>query len=394
MNASGKVFDRPDAVWAEIDLSAIAHNTRALRRLLRPSVRLLVAVKANGYGHGAEQVAQTALKNGATDLGVARLAEGIALRQAGITAPILILGYTPAVHVEQLLTYQLVPTVFSLQNAHDLAAGAARTGRVLPIHIKIDSGMGRLGLPCDGLHCETDGSTLEAVIAISRLRGIRLQGIFTHFATADQSDLELARKQFERFEHLLAGIEAGGLHIPLRHAANSGAIIQMPETHLSMVRAGISVYGLYPSAEVDRSAIALRPALSLKAPIIHLKRVPAATCISYGCTYRTTSAATIATVPVGYADGYRRGLSNKGVMLAGGMRVPIVGRVCMDLTMIDVSRVPGAKVGDEVVLIGRQNDAVISAEEVAATLDTINYEVVAGLTGRVERVYLEDESVK
>jgi alanine racemase len=387
-------FDRLHAVWAEIDLSAIAHNTRELRRLLQPSVRLLAAVKANGYGHGAVQVARAVLRNGATDLGVARLEEGIALRQAGITAPILILGYTPAVHVQQLLTHQLVPAVFNVQNAHELAAGAAKAGQVLPIHIKIDSGMGRLGLPCDGLHCETAGSTLKAVLAISRLRAIQLQGIFTHFATADQSDLELARKQFGRFEHLLAGIEAGGLHIPLRHAANSGAIMQMPETHLEMVRAGISVYGLYPSAEVARSAIALRPALSLKAPIIHLKRVPAGTCISYGCTYRTSAAATIATIPVGYADGYHRGLSNRGFMLTGGMRVPIVGRVCMDLTMIDVSRVPGAKVGDEVVLIGRQNDAVIGAEEVAATLDTINYEVVAGLTGRVKRVYVKDEGEK
>jgi alanine racemase len=394
MNAAPKVCDHSHAVWAEIDLAAIAHNTRELRRLLRPPVRLLAAVKANGYGHGAEQVARVALRNGATDLGVARIAEGIALRRAGISAPILILGRTSGVYAQQLMTYRLIPSVFSVQNAHELAAGALKAGQVLPVHIKIDSGMGRLGLPCDGLHSGADGSTLEAVLAISRLQGIQLEGIFTHFATADQADLGYARKQFAHFEHLLAGIEAAGLHIPLRHAANSGAIMQMPETHLDMVRAGISVYGLYPSAEVDRSAIALRPALSLKAPIIHLKHVPAGTCISYGCTYRTPAAAIIATVPVGYADGYRRGLSNKGAMLAGGMRVPIVGRVCMDLTMIDVSRVPGAKVGDEVVLIGRQNDAVISAEEVAATLDTINYEVVAGLTERVKRVYVKDESIK
>lgn len=380
-------------VWAEIDLSAIAHNTRELRRRLRPAVRLLAAVKANGYGHGAQQVARTVLQSGATDLGVARITEGIALRQAGIGAPILILGFTPAVHTEQLLAHRLVPSVFSLRNARELAAAAERTGQALPVHLKIDSGMGRLGLPCDGLHCDADGSSVKAILDIARLKGIRIEGIFTHFAAADHADLQHARKQFGRFENLLAGIEAAGLHIPIRHAANSGAIMQMPEAHLEMVRGGISIYGLYPSAEVNRSAVRLRPALSLKSAVIHLKRVPAGTCISYGCTYRTPQPTTIATVPVGYADGYRRGLSNRGVMLAGGVRVPIVGRICMDLTMIDVGRVSKIDIGDEVVLLGRQKDAFLGADEVAAALDTINYEIVAGLTDRVVRVYVGEENV-
>ncbi|RJQ80100.1 MAG: alanine racemase [Desulfobacteraceae bacterium] len=377
-------------VWAEIDLSAIAHNTRELRRLLQSSVRLLVAVKANGYGHGAEQVARTALRHGATDLGVARITEGLALRRAGISAPILIFGYTPAHDTQQLLERRLVPSIFSLQNAREIGAAAASTGQTLPVHVKVDTGMGRLGLPCDGLPNEMDGGAVQAILEMSRIKGIQVQGVFTHFATADHADLHYARRQLECFMRLLAGIEVSGLKIPLRHAANSGAILQMPETHMDMVRAGISVYGLYPSAEIDRSVIHLRPALSLKSAIIHLKRVPAGTCISYGCTYRTPGPTTIATVPVGYADGYRRGLSNKGFMLARGTRVPVVGRVCMDLTMIDVGRVTDIQVGDEVVLIGRQMDGFIAAEEVAAALDTISYEVVAGLTERVARVYLDE----
>jgi alanine racemase len=376
------------AVQAEIDLSAIAGNVRELRRLLRPSVRLLAAVKANGYGHGAEQVARTALRSGATDLGVARLAEGVALRKAGISAPILILGYTPESDAGLLVSHDLVPTVFSVQNAHALAAAAAKAGRTLPVHIKIDSGMGRLGFPCDGLHCEKDGSALRSVLEIAGIEHLQVQGIFTHFAAADHADVRHARQQFERFTRLLTVIESAGLHIPLRHAANSGAILQLPETHLDMVRAGISIYGLYPSNEVDARIVRLRPALTLKSDIVHLKCVPAGTAISYGSTYRTPAPTTIATVPAGYADGYRRGLSNKGVMLVRGMRAPIVGRICMDLTMIDVGHIPEVKVGDEVVLIGRQKQAVITADEIAAALDTINYEVVAGLTERVARIYL------
>jgi alanine racemase len=377
-------------LWAEIDLAAIAHNVRELRRITRPSTRLLVAVKANGYGHGAEQVARTALRHGATDLGVARISEGIALRRGGISAPILIFGYTPAACVNDLLVHQLVPTVSCLQNARDLNAAAAQGGRRLPVHIKIDTGMGRLGFACDGLHGQEPGQAQQAIREMARMPHLTLEGIFTHFAGADQADLRHAARQFELFTRLTATLAADEIHFTLRHAANSGAILQMPETHLDMVRAGIAVYGLYPSSEVDRVNIALKPALALKANIVHLKQVPGETCISYGCTYRTSRPTTIATVPVGYADGYRRGLSNIGYMLVAGRPARIVGRVCMDLTMIDVGLDSQARVGDEVVLIGRQQGAVISAEEMAATLGTIHYEVVAALTERVPRVFLNE----
>ncbi|MDA8138107.1 MAG: alanine racemase [Desulfobacteraceae bacterium] len=375
--------------WAEIDLSAIAHNVRELRRVTNPGARLMVAVKANGYGHGAVPTARIALANGATDVGVARMEEGIALRRVGISAPVLVFGYTPAQHVPQLIAYQLTPAVYSLEHAQALSAAALAAGQQLPIHVKVDTGMGRLGLPCDELRLAGLPQAGEEIIRVAALKGVRLQGIFTHFATADHADLGYARAQFERFQKLLAELKSAGCVTPLRHAANSGAIMQLPETHLDMVRAGISVYGLYPSGEVNRATIDLKPAMTLKSTIIQLKQVPAGACISYGCTYKTPAPTTIATVSVGYADGYSRGLSNKGTMLAGGCRAPIVGRVCMDLTMIDVGRIPNVSVGDEVVLVGCQGETEISADEVAATLGTINYEVVSALTERVERIYIK-----
>jgi alanine racemase len=226
------------------------------------------------------------------------------------------------------------------------------------------------------------------VAQLDRLPKLKLKGLFSHFATADSGDKNFAQRQFRRFEACLEALAEGGLRPPLCHMANSGAIIDLPATHLDMVRAGISVYGLYPSDEVMRARIDLRPALSLKARIIHLKQVPPGTPVSYGCTWRAEREATIATIPIGYADGYSRGLSNRGMMLVGSRRVPIVGRVCMDLTMVDVTEVKGVKPGDEAVLVGRQGAAEISADEVAAWNNTINYEVVAALTARVPRVYL------
>lgn len=381
------VQERPHLLWAEIDLAAIGHNVAELRRITRPSARLLVAVKANAYGHGAVPVARTALAHGATDLGVARIDEGIALRRAGIDAPILIFGHTPAGRAAQLIEHRLVPTLFGPESARELSAAAQALGKTLPIHIKIDTGMGRLGVPCDDLRSPGNGGDLAEILQIAGLPGLRVEGLFTHFATADHADLAFARLQLDRFLRLSRQAEAGGLTGAVRHAANSAAIMRMPDSHLGMVRAGIAVYGLYPSADVDRASLALKPALSLKATLVHLKQVPAGTSISYGRTYTTPAPTTIATVPVGYADGYNRGLSNKGIMLVGGCRVPIVGRVCMDLTMLDVGCVPNVRLGDEVVLIGRQGHETIGADEVATLLGTINYEVVSALTERVARVY-------
>jgi alanine racemase len=372
-------------LWAEIDLAAIANNISALKSLLPAETILLVAVKANGYGHGAVEVAQTAMVSGADYLGVARPGEGIALREAGIAAPILIFGYSPPEMAADLAGYQLEQCIYDRQSAHQMAAALEGCEAPLAVHLKVDTGMGRLGLPC------SDAGTVERCVAmvegLALLPELRLQGLFSHFATADSRDKGFTEQQFHQFQACVAALETHGLRPPICHMANSGAIIDLPDTHLDMVRAGISVYGLYPSDEVQISAIDLRPALGLKARIIHVKSVPPDTPISYGCTWRAAQEAIIATVPVGYGDGYSRSLSNRGMMLVGGRRVPIVGRVCMDLTMVDVTEVPGVKIGDEAVVVGRQGAAEISAEDVAAWSDTINYEVVTALTERVPRIY-------
>lgn len=375
-------------IWAEINLAAIAHNVRQLRRITNDHAQLMVAVKANGYGHGAVEVALTAMANGADQLGVARVEEGVALREAGIQAPILILGYTAAEEILPLIDHGLTATLYSLENARAMSKAALNHQTTLRFHIKVDSGMGRLGIPCEDLRLDRSRQAAKEIAAMAQLPGLEPAGLFTHFATADHADKAFAQLQFSRFQKLSADLEDSGLNIPIKHAANSGAIIDMPETHLDMVRAGISVYGLFPSRSVDQSRIDLQPALALKAKIIHLKKVPSGTKISYGGTWEATTPTTIATLPVGYGDGYSRLLSNKGQMLVRGQKAPIAGRICMDLTMLDVGHIKDVGIGDEVVLIGQQGDESITADEVAARLDTINYEVVTNLMARVKRVYV------
>lgn len=380
-------------VWAEIDLKAIAQNVRALRRITNSEARLMAVVKANAYGHGVIKVARRALESGADVLGVARLNEGIALRQAGFDAPTLIFGYTPPALTKKLLEFDLTQTVWSYQTAAALSAAVAAR-KALKVHLKVDSGMGRLGLLPDccrlpALDANSPAKALGEVEAIASLAGLRLEGVYTHFAAADSTDKSYTSKQFEIFAEFLDDIRKAGLDIPVCHAANSAAIIDLPETHLDMVRAGISIYGLYPSDEVNKDRIALQPAMTLKSRVVHLKKVPAGFKVSYGMTHETSKPTTIASVPVGYADGFSRLLSSRGHMLVGGRRAPIVGRVCMDTTMLDVGHVPGIDLEDEVVIFGRQQDASITADEIAASLDTINYEIVSSLTARIPRVYLQ-----
>jgi alanine racemase len=387
---SDKGMETP-LIWAEIDLSAIAHNVRELRRITDPSALLMIAVKANAYGHGAVQVALTALENGADQLGVARIEEGIELRRAGILAPILIFGYTPAHLASVLVDYNLTASVFSLESAALLNAALPKDAQ-LEVHLKVDTGMGRMGLLADRLRCADEGvnagpGAVEEVLGVAALQNLRLKGLWTHFAVSDEADKQYTRQQIQTFRDLIQSLKDAGLTVGLHHAANSGAIIDMPESHLDMVRAGISVYGLYPSQQVAMNKIDLHPALTLKAKITHVKRVPAGTKISYGGTWQSSRPTTIATVPVGYGDGYSRSLSNRGQMLVHGRYAPIVGRVCMDLTMLDVGHIDDVRVEDEVVLIGRQDQGVITADDLAALLDTINYEVVTALMPRVPRIY-------
>lgn len=378
----------PLIVWAEVDLNAIAHNVRELRRITRPGARFMAAVKANAYGHGMVEAASVVLKNGADELGVARIEEGIELREAGIDAPVLIFGHTPASMNKELIQFNLRPTVFSCQTAERLSAMAVTNDAHVKIHLKIDTGMGRLGMLPDGLSPAKNKETIHNVIRISKLPSIEIEGIYTHFASADFLDKTYAKRQFDLFLEFIDQLHRAGVDVPIKHAANSAAVIDLPETHLDMIRAGISVYGLYPSDKVDKRRITLKPAMEMKARIIHLKQVPSGFNVSYGSTYETITPTTIATVPVGYGDGYSRLSSAGGYMLVRGERAPVAGRVCMDLTMIDVGHIPDVSLGDEVVIFGRQGSAYVSIDEVAAIWHTINYEVVTTVASRVPRMYL------
>jgi len=384
--------------WAEIDLTAYAHNITELKRITCKGARLMAVVKANGYGHGAIEVAGEALKNGAEYLGVARINEAVQLRTAGLNAPILIFGYTPPDLADTLIKYDLTQTVYSFSAANTLSEYARQKGTKICVHIKADSGMGRLGLPLilgdgGGPEYHPLQNSVQEVESISRLSGLTVEGIFTHFATADSADKSYARIQMEVFTDFLNRLDRMGLIPPIKHAANSGALIDLPESHLDMVRPGIATYGLYPSDEVDKSKADLKPVMTLKSKIIQLKKVPAGFNISYGITYQTKKPTTIATVPVGYADGFNRLLSNRGHMLVHGQMVPIVGRVCMDLTMLDVGRVPGVALEDEVVVFGQHQTESVTADDIASKLNTINYEIVSTITARVPRVYVKNRNL-
>ena len=375
-------------IWAEIDLNAIAHNVRELRRITSPEAKLMVAVKANAYGHGIIEVAKQALKSGADALGVARVEEGIKLRKTGINAPVLVFGYAAPSEAARLYEFDLTQTVYSLETARALSDTASSLKIKINIHLKVDTGMGRLGLLPDSRRAVSADSAVEEVKSIAKLKNLKLEGIFTHFATSDWSDKSYAEKQFEIFSDFFNHLRKEGLQFSIKHAANSGAIIDMPQTHLDMVRAGISLYGLYPSDEIDKNRIKLIPAMSLKAKIIHLKKVPAGFMVSYGITHKTKKTTTIATIPAGYGDGFSRMMSSSGHMLVHGQKAPITGRVCMDLTMIDVGHIPEVEIEDEVVVFGHQGNASISADEIAEFTNTINYEVVTRISDRVPRVYL------
>ena len=389
--------------WAEIDLDAIAHNVQELKRRVGENTELMAVVKANGYGHGAVPVAETALANGASRLAVNRAVEGVQLRQAGITAPVLILGYTLPAQAEAIVRWSLTPTVNDPEQARALSAAASRPpfippkacpeqgrrvggerGGALPIHVKVDTGLGRFGL--------LPGEVVGFVRATSALPGLFLEGIYTHFAIADAADKTYTLQQFEIFREVVRRLEEAGFAIPIKHVAGSAATLDLPETHLDMVRCGITLYGLRPSDEVEPT-IPLRPAMTLKSRVARVRILPAGSSISYGCTYTTSEPTRVALVPVGYGDGYHRLISNRGQVLIRGQRAPILGRVCMDQFVVEISHIPDVQQHDEVVLLGQQGDDEISVEEVAAWSETINYEVTTNILPRVTRVYLKDGQV-
>ena len=375
-------------VRADIDLDAITTNIQELKKVTSPGALFMAVVKANAYGHGAVEVARQALVSGADWLGVARVHEAVALRKAGIDGKILVMNYTPPEFASLALEHDLVLTVFDLNTATAISDTAVAAGSQIVSHLKTDTGMGRLGLRPRGEKVTgLDPSRVKLAGRIAELPGLDLEGIFTHFAAADSRDTTYTEKQFDLFCDYIDALKKAGLEFRIRHAANSAAIVAHPQSHLDMVRAGIALYGLSPSAEVNLDHLATRPAMSLKTRLVHVKKVPAGFCVSYGMTYRAPAATTIATVPLGYADGYSRLLSSRGTMLARGQRAPIAGRVCMDLTMLDVGHIEGIRTGDEVVALGRQGDEIISADEIAGVLGTINYEIVSSITARVPRIF-------
>ncbi len=365
--------DRPTA--ALIDLRALEQNyAEAMRNAGGRSV--LAVVKAQAYGHGAVAVSRRLVELGCRMLGVALVEEGRELRSAGITVPVLVMGPLRPGQAGDVLRLGLTPVVYTLPVARALSGAAAAAGRTVPVHVKVDTGMGRIGLQ--------PGEAPGFIAAIAAMPGLAVEGVMTHFADADLRDKRFAAAQMDRFEEVLRALEEQGITVPLRHAANSAAVLEFGRALLTLVRPGLMLYGYDPLG--GRGGADLRPVLSLVTRIAFLKKVPAGTPISYGRTYVTERESLIATAPVGYADGYRRGLSNRGQALVGGRRVPVAGRVCMDMTMLDVTDVPSVAEGDEVVLIGSQGGERITADDIAAWTDTIAYEVLCGISDRVPRI--------
>lgn len=356
------------STWIEINLDAIAQNVRNIKKLIGEKKELMAVVKGNGYGHDILEISSIVLKNGATRLAVARLEEGIFLRKAGIAVPILVLGLTLEQQVELLVLYNITPTVSEYEMIEKLSESAFKEDKIVKVHLKVDTGMGRIGI--------FSNHVLNFIKKVKVLKNVEIEGIFTHFSVADEKDKSYTEKQFGKFMEVLTFLEKEGIRIPVKHVSNSATLLDLPHMWLDLVRPGISVYGLYPSREVQKT-VKLIPAHTFKTRIVFLKELPAGEYISYGRTYTTKQKRTvIASLPVGYADGYNRLLSNQGEVLVRGKRFPVIGRVCMDQTMIDVTNLPQVEIGDEVVLWGRQGQEEITVEEIADKIKTINYEVV------------------
>ncbi len=390
----------PDITYrtaAYVDLSAVRQNLMSMKASLPEGTGLMAVVKADAYGHGALPVSE-AVQDLVSFFAVASADEAFALQDGGITRPILILGAVHDSYFHELYRRQLRPCVFSLDQARAISdsvlsaressvtqdqAGqsAAGSASVLPVHIKVDTGMGRLGFPA------TEEGMDEAAMA-ARLPGLKAEGLFTHFATADEADKTRTKRQLELYEQFAEGLRQRGVEIPIHHVSNSAAILDMPGEGRSLVRAGIAMYGCYPSDEVDHDRVALKPALSWKSHIVFLKGISAGDAVSYGATYIADSPRRIATIPVGYADGYPRSLSNIGYVLIRGRRAPVRGRICMDQFMVDVTDIPDAAVGDEVTLIGTDGSQSITAQELGRLSGRFHYELLCDIGARVPRVYL------
>lgn len=374
-----KHITRP--VWAEINLDNLAHNIREVRRVTRKDALVTAVIKADGYGHGAVEIGQTLLDNGADRFAVATMTEAIQLRRVFKSTPILVLGFTPDAFAAEVIENNLIQTVYSEEQASVFSKAAEKQSRTVKLHIKLDTGMRRIGM-------EPTRETAEAIVRMAGLPNVELEGIFTHFAVADEVDKSFTMRQVEKFNFVCGLIEEMGVDIPIRHVSNSAAIIDMPDLNYNMVRAGIMLYGLYPSPDVDHGAVALKEVMSLKAQVSHVKTIDAGEGVSYGLKYKADGQKKIASIPLGYADGFTRMYSFKAHALAGGVKVPVVGRICMDQCMIDVTGLDIQR-EDVVTLFGMDGENIISIDAVADAIGTINYEIVCMISKRVPRAYMK-----
>ncbi|MBQ7794911.1 MAG: alanine racemase, partial [Clostridia bacterium] len=367
--------------WVEIDLDALAFNMRSVRERTEKNALVTAVVKADAYGHGAVEVSRVLLENGADRLAVACISEAKQLRRNGFDVPILILGASEACDAEELVENDVTAAVFSYSFAKALSDAAAKCGKTAKVHIKLDTGMSRIGMVAG----ENEEAAIAEIKRIAELPNLEIEGIFSHFSTSDESNGDYTKRQFDIFIKFCDRLKESGVDIPLRHIANSAAIMMYPESHLDMVRAGIVLYGLYPSDEVDKRRLPLVPVMRMKSHISMVKEKEAGWGVSYGKEYITEGRTKIATVPVGYADGYTRAVAKKGkILLKDNTLAKIIGRICMDQCMIDVTNVNNINAGDEVTLFGADK---ITADDIAAWTDTINYEVVCLVSKRVPRIY-------
>lgn len=368
-------------VWAEINLDNLAHNLKEVKKVVKEDTIITAVVKADGYGHGAVQIAKTLLDNGADRFAVATLSEAIQLKKVYPDIPTMVLGYTPVYSSEEVIKYGIIQTVYTFDQAYGFSKAAKDMDKEVKLHIKIDTGMRRLGF-------EVEESSIEDIKKIYELPNVYLEGIFTHFAVADEVDKSFTREQIRKFDYICDNLESKGIDIPIKHVSNSAGIIDLPEYNYNMVRAGIMLYGLYPSEDVNKNNVELKEVMSLKARVSHVKELDEGVGISYGLVYETPQKSKIATLPLGYADGFTRLLTGKAKVVAKGEKVPVVGRICMDQCMIDVTGLDVNR-GDEVILFGSDGKMTISINEVANKLGTINYEIVCMIGKRIPRVYIQ-----
>lgn len=372
-------------VRADVDLDAIHHNLSLAKSVINKDTQLMAVIKADGYGHGANQIAKYC-DDVIDRYAVAIPEEGIDLRKAGFTKPINLLGYTHPTQYEDVINYDLIPAIFTLDMAKTLSQKALSMNKTVKIHIKLDTGMSRIGFA-------DNEKSVDVIKEISLLPNLEVDGIFSHFARADEKDKSVARSQFERFTNFVNKLKSKGLKIPNCHISNSAAIMELSDMNLQIVRSGIITYGLYPSEEMDKENFKIIPAMELKSQVSFVKTLKAGTPVGYGGTYVTDKETVIATIPVGYADGYPRSLSNKGRVIIKGQSAPIVGRICMDQFMVDVTCIEGVKQGDEVTLMGKEGEEFISCEELSGLAGSFNYEFVCDISKRVPRVYYKDGKI-